>query len=174
MHIAQVTADHSDFTLPVVLFKGSQRTIPTISCLCRLTSTVSNQPEQGMWASKLDRVSGKDAPDAGRLTKTLRALPLLRKYSLKELQRLLCILAGLFIVTLTPADITLLETYRSPCRSFIDMSILQDLLAMLVTLQRLDIVPHVVPCKAYFTPEHGLDLSLLLSESRRRQGTMLL
>src|SRR2546421_1172016 len=174
MHIAQVTADNSDFTLAVVLFKGSQRTIPAISCFGRLTSTVSNQPEQGMCASKLDRVSGKDTPDAGRLTKTLRALPLFRKYSLKELQRLLCILAGLFIVTLTPADITLLETYRSPCRSFIDVGILQDLLAMLVTLQCLYIVPYVVPGKAYFTPEHGLDLSFLLSYSRRRQGTLLL
>src|SRR5437588_282938 len=63
MHIAQVTADNSDFTLAVVLFKGSQRTIPAISCFCRLTSTGSNQPEQGMRASKLYRVSCKDTPD---------------------------------------------------------------------------------------------------------------
>src|SRR6266568_6320361 len=97
MHIAQVTADHSDLTLAVVLFKGSQRTIPAISCLGRLTSAGSNQPEQGMGASKLDRISGKDTPDAGRMTKTLRALPLLCKYSLKELQRLLRILAAFFI-----------------------------------------------------------------------------
>src|SRR2546423_13063889 len=117
MHIAQVTADNSDFTLAVVLFKGSQRTIPAISCFGRLTSTISNQPEQGMRASKLDRISCKDTPDAGRLTKTLRAWLLLCKYSLKELQRLLRILAAFFIVTLAPAYITLLETYRSPCRS---------------------------------------------------------
>src|SRR5437763_12036748 len=112
MHIAQVTADHSDFTLPVVLFKGSQRTIPTISCLCRLTSTVSNQPEQGMCASKLDRVSDKDTPDASRMRETLRTWHLLCKYSLKELQRLLRILAGFFMITLIPAYITLLEAYR--------------------------------------------------------------
>src|SRR5947199_100042 len=118
MKIAQVTADSSDFTLAVVLFKGSQRTIPVPTCLCRLTSTGGNQPEQGMSASKLDRVSGKDTPDAGRTRETLRALPLLSKYLLKELQRLLCILAGFSIVTLTPAYITLLEAYSSPCRSF--------------------------------------------------------
>src|SRR5256885_1164629 len=102
-----------------------------------------------MGASKLDRISGKNTPDAGRLSETLRALPLLCKYSLKELQRLLRILAGFFIVTLAPADITLLEAYRSPCRSFSDMCILQDLLTMMVTLQCLDIVPHVVPGKTY-------------------------
>src|SRR2546422_3209265 len=127
-----------------------------------------------MGASKLDRVSGKDTPDAGRMTKTFQALPLLRKYSLKELQRLLRILAAFFIVTLAPVHITLLEAYRSPCRSFSDVSILQDALTMLVTLQRLYIVPYVVPSKAYFAPEHGLDLSFLLSDSRRRQGTLLL
>src|SRR5437868_14550487 len=65
MHIAQVTADNSDFTLAVVLFKGSQRTIPAIRCFGRLTSTVSYQPEQGMRASKLDRFSCKDTPDEG-------------------------------------------------------------------------------------------------------------
>src|SRR5207249_1383526 len=151
MKIAQVTADHSDFTLVVVLFKGRQRAIPVHSCLCRLTSAGSNQPEQGMGASKLDRISGNDTPDAGRMTKTLRALPLLRKYSLKELQSLLRILAAFFIVTLAPVHITLLEAYSSPCRSFSDVGILQDLLTMHVTLQRLYIVPHVVPCKAYFT-----------------------
>src|SRR5438045_2068648 len=116
-----------------------------------------------MGASKLDRVSGKDTPDAGRIRETLRAWPLLCKYSLKELQRFLRMLAGFFIVTLIPAYITLLETYRSPCRSSSDVGILQDLLTLLVTLQRLDIVSHVVPGSAYFTPEHGLDLSFLAS-----------
>src|SRR5205814_8422312 len=152
MHIAQVTADNRDFTLAVVLFKSSQRAIPVHSCLCRLTSTVGNQSEQGMCASKLDRISCKNTPDAGRLSETLRALPLLCKYSLKELQRLLRILAAFFIDALAPVHITLLEAYGSPCRSFSDMCILQDLLTMHVTLQRLYIVPHVVPCKAYFTP----------------------
>src|SRR6266568_9418798 len=116
-----------------------------------------------MSASKLDRASGKNTPDAGRMRKTFQALSLLRKYSLKELQRLLRILAAFFIVTLAPVHITFLEAYRSPCRSFSDVCILQDSLTMLVTLQCLDIVPHVVPCKAYFTPEHGLDLSFLSS-----------
>src|SRR5258708_2966751 len=152
MYITQVTADNSDFTLAVVLFKGSQRTIPAISCLCRLTSTVSNQPEQGMCASKLDRVSGKNTPDAGRMRETLRALPLLCKYSLKELQRLLRIVAGFFIISLTPAYITFLEAYSNPCPSFSDVCIFPNTLTMLVTLQRLYIVPHVVPCIAYFTP----------------------
>src|SRR5438132_11666385 len=180
MHIAQVTADHSDFTLALVLFKGSQRTIVVHSCLCRLTSTDSNEPEQRMRASNLDRVSGQDTPDAGRMRETLRTLPLLRKYSLKEPQRLLRMLAGFFIVALTPAYTTLLEAYRSPCRSFSDVCILQDPLTMLVTLQGLYIVAHVIPGPAYFTPEHGLDLSFLssfhlcLSDSRRRQGTLLL
>src|SRR5260221_12137074 len=128
MYITQVTADNSDFTLAVVLFKGSQRTIPAISCLCRLTSTVSNQPEQGMCASKLDRVSGKNTPDAGRMRETLRVLPLLSKYSLKELQRLLRIVASLFIIPLTPAYITLLDSYSSPFRSFSNVVIVHGTL----------------------------------------------
>src|SRR2546421_5602530 len=127
-----------------------------------------------MSTSKLDRVSGKDTPDTGRMSETLQALLLLPKYSLKELQRLLRMLAALFIVPLTPADITLLEAYSSPCRSFSDVCILQDPFTMLVTLQRLYIVPHVIPCIAYFAPEHGLHLSFLVSDSRRRQGTLLL
>ena len=53
-------------------------------------------------------------------------------------------------------------------------NVLQDLLTMMVTLQCLDIVPHVVPGKTYFTPEHGLHLSFLLSDSRRRQRRLLL
>src|SRR5712691_1399212 len=104
------------------------------------------------------------------MSETLQALLLLRKYSLKELQRLLRMLAGLFIVPLTPADITLLEAYSSPCRSFSDVCILQDPLTVLVTLQRLYIVPYVVPCIAYFAPEHGLHLSFLVSNSRRGRG----
>src|SRR5258708_1332805 len=152
MNIAQVTADNSDFTLAVVLFKGSQRTLPAISCLCRLTSAVGNQSEQGMCASKLDRISGKNTPDAGRMRETLRAFHLLCKSSLKELHRLLRVVALLFISSPPPDSITLLEAYSSPCRSFSDVCILQDTLTMLVTLQRLYIVTHVVPCIAYFTP----------------------
>src|SRR5258707_8522407 len=114
MNISQVTADNSDFTLAVVLFKGSQRTHTAISCLCRLTSTGGNQPEQGMCASKLDRVSSKNTPDTGRMRETLRALPLLCKYSLKELQRLLRIVAGFFINSPTPPYINFLEGDSNP------------------------------------------------------------
>src|SRR5437763_11477525 len=83
-------------------------------------------------------------------------------------------LPSLFIVTLTPADITLLEADRSPSRSFSNVGILQDPLTLLVTLQCLYIVPYVVPCPAYFTPEHGLDLCFLVSDSRHRKERLLL